>query len=215
MGGVLIDWNPRYLFRQFFHDDPVATDRFLTEIGFSAWNLEMDRGHPLAQSITELSRQFPQYTRLIKAYDECWEETIGGPIQPTVDILYLLKQRGYALYGLSNWSPDTFRRVRHKYAFFDCFEIIVLSGEAKLIKPDPRLFRIFLERIGRRAEECLLIDDAEANIVAAKVLGFQTIHFESADQLREELCRRGLLTQNDDVTPTAGAARPSAFSHDV
>jgi len=192
-GGVLLDWNPRYLYRRFFDGDPTATERFLTEIGFYAWNDQQDKGRPLDLGTAELSRQFPHYADLIKAYYDRWEESLAGPIQPTVDILYSLKQVGHCLYALSNWSAETFRRVRHKYAFLDWFEAIVLSGEVKLIKPDPQIFLVFLERIGRMAEECLLIDDSAANVAAARQLGFDTIRFESPGQLRQELCQRGLL----------------------
>ena len=193
-GGVLLDWNPRHLYRKLFHDDVIAMERFITEIGFAEWNAQQDKGRSMAQGVIELSRQFPQYASLIKAYDERWEESVAGPIQPTVDILHLLKQRGYPLYALSNWSAETFQRVRNKYSFFDWFEAIVLSGEVKLIKPDPLIFLVFLERTRQTAEACLLIDDSEANIAAARQMGFQAIRFESAGQLREELIQRGLLT---------------------
>jgi 2-haloacid dehalogenase len=195
-GGVLIEWNPHLLYGRYFNDDPIAIDRFLEEIGFVEWNLQQDKGHPFAQAVSELSRQFPQFAHLIRAYDERWEESIAGPIQPSVDILHALKQSGYSLYALSNWSAETFKRIRHKYDFLDWFEDILVSGEVKLVKPDPRIFLAFLERTARRAEECLLIDDSQANVTAASKLGFQTIRFESPPQLREELLQRGLLTRN-------------------
>jgi 2-haloacid dehalogenase len=192
-GGVLIDWNPRYLYRQYFDTDE-AVEEFLTEIGFAEWNLQQDKGRPFALAITELSRQFPQHARLIRAYDERWEESLGGPIQPVVEIAWSLKQAGHPLYGLSNWSAETFQRTRHKYAFFDWFELIVISWEAQLVKPDPRLFALFLTRACRTAQDCLFIDDSDDNIAAARRLGFQTIRFECAEQLERELSHRGLLT---------------------
>jgi len=192
-GGVVLDWNPHYLYRKFFNDDVSAIERFLTEIGFEEWNLKLDEGRPFSEGVAELSAQFPQYADLIRAYDERWEESIGGVIQPTLDMIYALKRSGYALYGLSNWSAETFCRVRPRYKFLDLFETIVLSGEVKLNKPDPRIFAVFLERVGRKAEECLFIDDSEENIIVARQLGFGTIHFESAEQLKKELCQRNLL----------------------
>jgi 2-haloacid dehalogenase len=99
-GGVLMDWNAHYLYDKLL-DDPASTERFFDEIDFHNWNLEMDRGRPFAESVEELSRQFPQYAGLIKAFDERWEETLGGPIQATVEILQALKEHNYALYGLS------------------------------------------------------------------------------------------------------------------
>jgi 2-haloacid dehalogenase len=197
-GGVLLDWNPHYLYRKLFADDPAAVDRFLAEIGFAEWNLEQDRGRPFSVAVAELAARFPHYAELVKAYDERWEESVSGSIQPTVDILYALKQAGYKLYGLSNWSAETFRRIRHKHTFMDWFDGIVISGEVKLIKPDPRIYGVLLERIGRRAEECLFIDDAEANIAVADQLGFKTIRFESPEKLANELKSRGLLKENED-----------------
>jgi 2-haloacid dehalogenase len=195
-GGVLLDWNPRYLYRKLFDDDHEAVERFLEEIGFSEWNLKQDEGRPFAAAVAELSGQFPQHADLIKAFDERWEESMGGEIQPTVEILYALKRAGHALYGLSNWSSETFRRIRHKYAFLELFDAIVLSGEVKVAKPDPRIYSVLLDKINRPAEECLFIDDSEANVAAARRLGFRTIRFESAEQLGSELRRLGLLGKN-------------------
>jgi len=159
-GGVLIDWNPRYLYRKLFRGNDTAMESFLD---------------------------------LIQAYDERWEESIAGPLQGTVDLLLPLQQAGLELHGLSNWSSEKFAAVRTKYAFFQLFATILLSGDVKLIKPDPRIFEALLERIGRSAGECLFIDDSEENISTARSLGFETIRFESPDQLRRELQHRGLL----------------------
>jgi 2-haloacid dehalogenase len=192
-GGVLVDWNPRYLYEKFFDGDERGMQRFLDEIGFAEWNLQQDKGRPFAEAVAELSGRFPQYAELIRAYDLRWEESISGPIQPTVEILGELKQAGYPLYGLSNWSEEKFRLVRPKYEFFDWFEAILVSGEVRLVKPDEPIFNLMLERIGRRAEECLLVDDSAANIQAAARLGFRTIHFQSPEQLRRELQGMGYL----------------------
>jgi 2-haloacid dehalogenase len=198
-GGVLLDWNPRYLYRKLFDDNPDGVERFLAEIGFVEWNALQDEGRPFSEAVAELSEKFPHYGDLIRAYDERWEESIIGPIQSTVDILRELKGAGYPLYGLSNWSAETFQRVRHKYAFMDWFDDIVISGEVKLIKPDPRIYNLLLERIGRRAEECLFIDDSEANTAAADQLGFMTIRFESPRQLGDELSQWGLLKRHGKI----------------
>jgi len=192
-GGVLLDWNPHYLYDRMFADDPTGLDRFLSEVGFSDWNAQQDKGRPFALAVAELSARFPHHAHLIRAYDERWEEFIAGPIQPTVDILQSLKQAGYPLYALSNWSAETFARIRHKYDFLNWFDTILLSGEVKLIKPDPQIFQLFLARVNRKAKDCLFIDDSPANIVAANALGFQTILFESPRQLERELKGRGLL----------------------
>ncbi len=191
-GKVLIDWNPHYLYRKLFHGDDAAIERFLAEIGFDAWNVKQDEGRPFDEAVAELCGQFPQYCELIQAYHDRYEETILGPIGGTVEILKELKDQGYPLYALSNWSVEKFALVRPCYPFFEWFETIILSGEVKLAKPDPRIFRLLLEKINRRAEECLLIDDALANIAVAEKMGFRTIWFQSPEQLREGLRGRGI-----------------------
>ena len=192
-GGVLIDWNPRYLYRKLFPGGEAAMERFLAEIGFTEWNRQQDAGRAFALAVAELVKQFPAYAELIQAYDERWEESIGGPIQGTVELLLPLKQAGFELHGLSNWSSEKFASVRAKYPFFGLFQTILLSGDVKLIKPDPQIFRVLLDRIARPAGECLFIDDSEENITAAAALGFETIRFESSEQLRKELERRGMV----------------------
>ncbi|HUI90485.1 MAG TPA: HAD family phosphatase [Anaerolineales bacterium] len=192
IGGVLLQWDPHRLYERYF-DRPQQIDRFLAEIDFAAWNTEQDRGRPFAEGVAELSSQFPHYAHLIRAYGEHWEESIVGPITGGVEILRELKRAGYPLYALSNWSAETYPRVRHKYDFLDLFEKIILSGEVKLVKPDPAIFNLTLKRIHHAAAECLLIDDSEANINGARTLGFVTIHFKSPDQLRTELREKHLL----------------------
>lgn len=195
-GGVLIGWDPFLLYGPYFNNDRAAMQRFLDEIGFAEWNALQDAGRPFAEGEAELTARFPQHAALIRAYRERFEETIAGPIQGSVEILRALKQQGRTLYGLSNWAAETFQRIQPNYPFLELLETIVLSGEVGLIKPDPRIFQLLLERTGRRAGDCLLIDDAPANIAAAAALGFQTIRFESPEQLRQELVQRGLLSSN-------------------
>lgn len=192
-GGVLMDWNPRYLYSRYFDGDPRAMEDFLAEIHFAEWNTEQDKGRPFAEGVALLTEQFPQYAALIRAFDEHWEETVGGAILPVVDMAQRLKAAGYHLHGLSNWSEEKFRQVRQKFAFFNLFDSILVSGEVKLAKPDPRIYQVFLQRIGQPAADCLFIDDSAANIAAARQLGFGTILFESEDQLEQELAVRGLL----------------------
>ena len=191
-GNVLVDWDPRYLYRQFFSDDQ-AIEHFLREIGFHEWNLAQDRGRPFAEAVSELCREYPHYCHLIRAYDSRWEETISGPIWPTVEILRQLKANDYELYGLSNWSLEKFSLVRPKYEFFSWFKAMVISGEVGLAKPDWQIFHLLLEKIGRPASECILIDDSPSNIAAAQQLGFITIQFRSADWLRKDLLQYGIL----------------------
>jgi 2-haloacid dehalogenase len=203
-GGVLLRWDPRHVYRKRF-SSAEAMEAFLVEIGFAAWNLEQDRGRPFAVGVAELSGRFPQYTDLIRAYHEHWEESIAGPIPGTVALLAALKRAGYPLYGLSNWSAETFARIRPRYAFFDWFDAIVISGEVGLVKPDPAIFALLLTRIGRAAADCLFIDDGADNIAAARRLRFQTIRYETSERLEVELRRRGVLTGGTADATAAGA----------
>jgi 2-haloacid dehalogenase len=185
-GNVLVDWDPRYLYRKLLDGDQ-AIEKFLGEVDFFAWNLQHDAGRPFDESIADMCIRFPQYCDLIRAYDLRYEESISGPIWPTVEILRNLKDAGFPLYGLSNWPADKYDLVRPKYEFFSWFDDIVVSGKVRIAKPDPRIFELLLGRIGRPAQECLFIDDSPKNIAAAQRLGFQTILFRSAGQLKQEL----------------------------
>lgn len=189
-GGVLLDWDPFYLYSKMLGGDRRAMERFLSDVDFFTWNVEQDRGRSFAEGVAELSARFPHYRELIRAYDERFLETLGGPIQPVVEILSALKAAGYPIYGLSNWPAEKFNLVRPLYPFFELFDGMVISGEVGLVKPDPAIFELLLERIGRPAGECLFIDDNQANVLAAARLGFQTIQFASPEQLRAELTGR-------------------------
>ena len=188
-----MDWNPRYLYQKLFNGNSAAMERFLHEIGFHDWNTEQDKGRPFVEGIAELCKRFPKYANLINVYYERWEESVAGPIVETVEILRLLKHKGYSLYGLSNWSAETFHLVRSRYDFLNWFKAIVISGEVKLVKPDPRIFEVLLQRISNPAEKCLFIDDSEINISVAREMGFNTIHYRSPEQLERELSKRNLL----------------------
>ncbi len=188
-GNVLIEWDPRHLYRKLLSDEQ-AVEKFLKEISFFEWNKAHDAGRPFDESVSDLCQQYPHYCDLIRAYDVRYEESIAGAIEPVVQILKALKEQGYPLYGLSNWPAGKFDLVRPKYPFFSWFDDIVISGEVRLAKPDPLIYAILLERVGRPAEECIFIDDSAVNIQTAQTLGFQTIHFYSPHQLIEELERR-------------------------
>ena len=193
-GGVLLEWDPRNLYQHFFPGQPQAMDDFLAEINFYEWNAHQDKGRTFAEGIAELSAQFPQHVNLIQAYYDNWEDSITGAIQGTVEILRALKIKGYPLFGLSNWSAETYPRARRKYPFFDLFDDIILSGEVKLNKPDPAIFNLLLNKIGYSAPECILIDDSQPNADAAKALGFHTVLFKSPQQLGQELKKYHLLS---------------------
>jgi 2-haloacid dehalogenase len=192
-GGVLLHWDPRQLYRPFFSNDLEAVERFLEEVDFHGWNYHQDRGRSFKDAVAELSSQFPHYTDLIQAYPDHYIESIVDAYWDTVQTLKQLKQKGYPLYGLSNWSAELFPLAREKYEFFELFDDIVLSGAVGYNKPEPEIFHIFLERTGRRAEECLFIDDSLPNIEQARRMSFATVHFESPAQLTEELHNLKLL----------------------
>lgn len=192
-GNVLIEWDPRLIYRRFFHAEEESMERFLQEVRFMEWNALQDKGRSFKEGVADLSSQFPHYSHLIQAYHDNWKESIGDPLAGSVDLMKRLKRAGYPLYGLSNWSAETFPHMRHRYDFFNLFDDMVISGEVGSIKPEPIIFEILLEKIGRPANECLFIDDSLANIRQANQMGFATIHFISPDQLEEELKNLGLL----------------------
>jgi 2-haloacid dehalogenase len=196
LGGVLLDWNPRYLYRSLFKGDEPAMERFLSEVCSPEWNSRQDAGRPLAEATAELLARHPQQGELIEAYYGRWEEMLAGPIEGTVAVLEELHGQNHYLCALSNWSAETFPIAHKRYDFLGRFQTIVLSGEERLIKPDPAIFQVLLRRIGRRAEECLFIDDVPANARAARQLGFEAIVFTTPQDLRLQLDRRGLLFQD-------------------
>jgi 2-haloacid dehalogenase len=193
LGGVLIDWNPRHLYRKMFDGDEEAMERFLSEICTSEWNARQDEGRPFAEATEELITRHPEQAEFIRAFFDRWPEMIGGAIKETVEILDELKRAGYKLYALSNWSAETFPHARKRFGFLDWFDFTVISGEIGLVKPSREVFDFLLEKTGRRAEELIFIDDSTRNVIAARSLGFDAIHFCSSRQLRDELISREIL----------------------
>lgn len=194
LGGVLIDWDPRYLYRSLFADE-AAMERFLAEICSPEWNLSLDRGRSFAEAVAELSGRHPHERARIHAYHERWIEMIAGPIPETVAVLEELHAREVPLWALTNWSAETFRLVRHDpaYGFLNRFQQIFVSGELRMVKPDPAIYRHVLTEIGAPAQSCLFIDDSPKNVAAALALGLHGHHFAEASALRTELARAGLL----------------------
>ena len=192
-GGVLVDWNPRYLYRRLFPDDPAGMERFLAEVCTPEWNQRQDAGRPWAEAVAELIARYPEQADLIRAYRERWQETLSGPIDGSVAILGEVRAAGHRILGLTNWSHETFPLARTIFPFFDWFEGIVVSGEEKLIKPDPRLYVRLLERYRVDPARAVFIDDSLKNVEAAVALGIHGIHFRSPSALRDELTALGVL----------------------
>jgi 2-haloacid dehalogenase len=201
LGGVLIDWNPRYLYRQLFDGDDEAMEAFLSEITTQEWNARQDGGRTWAEAVAELVERHPEQRDLIAAYRERWEEMLAGPIEGTVDVLRELREAGVPVYALTNWSAETFPIARQRFEFLGWFEGVVVSGEIRLVKPDPQIFHHLLERFGLDATTTLFIDDHEPNIRAAQELGMQAIRFHDPGQLRADLAEMGLLA----TRPTGSA----------
>jgi 2-haloacid dehalogenase len=192
LGGVLIDWNPRHLYRKLF-DDEAAMERFLEEVCHDAWNLEQDRGRSFADAIEEAALRHPDQRAMIEAYHSRWGEMLAGEIAGSVAILEELAEAGCELHALTNWSAETFPIARPQFAFLERFGTILVSGDERLVKPDARIFQLLLERIAHPAQRCVYIDDSLRNVAAAEALGFDAIHFTSAPALRAALTDRGLL----------------------
>lgn len=190
---MLIDWDPRHLYRKLFDGDDAAMERFLAEICTMDWNLEQDRGRPWAEAVATLASRHPAQADLIAAYAERWPEMLGGAIEGTVEILRALHAGGTPLYALTNWSAETFPHGRARFPFLDLFEDIVVSGAHRLIKPDPAIYRLLMQRNGLVPEDLVFIDDNAKNAEAASALGIHAIRFESPAQLRRALTTLGLL----------------------
>jgi len=190
-GGVLVDWNPRYLYRDYFQSESEM-EKFLHSVCTDEWNVEQDRGRSLAEGTRLLQDKFPEFHSLIQLYYDKWEVMLHGDIPETVSLLHKLKEK-YNIFGLTNWSVETITIAYERFPFFKEFNGIVVSGEEKMIKPDKRLYHLLLDRYNLKAENTIFIDDNIKNIKAAKEIGLIAIHFESSGQLETELQSIGAL----------------------
>ncbi len=193
LGAVLIDWNPRYLYRPLFGGDEAAMERFLAEIVPPEWNHQIDAGKPFSDAVAERIRDHPQHAELIALWQNGWTKMLRDPIAESVAILGELRQRGHRLYALTNWSAETFPLARARFGFLDWFEDIVVSGEVKLAKPDPRIFELTIERCRLDPARTVFIDDSPCNVEAGNNAGLHTLQFTGARQLRTDLLRLGLI----------------------
>src|SRR5215472_5348936 len=186
LGGVLIDWNPRYLYRRLFRGDEAAVDHFLSTICTQSWNERQDAGRTFAEGCAVLKQAHPQLSHLIDAWFSGYEEMLGGAIAGSVEILSELRARQVRLFALSNWSVETFPFAVQRFEFLRWFQGTLLSGEARLVKPDPRFFHLLFERYAINPAEAVFVDDHARNVEAAQQLGMRAIHFKGAAALREE-----------------------------
>lgn len=187
LGGVLIDWNPEYVFRQVI---PEADRRqyFFDHICTHEWNVEQDAGRSLAEATQLLVDQYPDWAPEIRAYYDRWEEMLGGPIPDTVELLREIRDRGeHRLLALTNWSAETFPVALARYDFLQWFEGIVVSGDEKTRKPFPDIYQTLLSRYSVEPAQAVFIDDGLKNVQGAEQVGIRGIHFQNADALRQTL----------------------------
>ena len=201
LGGVLIDWDPRYLYRKIFTDEEEM-EEFLATITTTEWHIEQDRGRTMEEATALLISHHSERKKEIEAYYGRWDEMFGGPIEGTVDILRELRERGFPLYALTNWSAETFPFARENYRFLGWFDEIVVSGEEGMVKPDEDLYAVLIRRTGLDPATTVFVDDSLPNVAAARDLGFTAVAFQNPGQLREDLSRLKLLSEGPERTAT-------------
>jgi 2-haloacid dehalogenase len=192
LGGVVIDWNPMYLYRKVFAGDEAKAADFLARICPYDWNVKQDAGRSLAVATVEQVALFPEWETEIRAYYGRWIEMIGGLVLGTSDIIRELKALGIRVFALSNWSRETFSRIIHTCDALALFEDIVLSADYGCIKPEERIYRIALERFGMPVEALLFVDDSLPNVRGAEAVGLRSLTFTTAEQLRRDLAALGI-----------------------
>jgi len=192
LGGVLIDWNPRYVYRKIFKTEEEV-DWFLQNVTTSEWNENQDAGYPLHKATEELIAKHPKWEPEIKAYYGRWLEMLGEDIHETVEILRELKDTGkYKLYALTNWSAETFPHALKRFEFFKVFDGVVVSGQEKMRKPSAEFYKILIDRYHLDPVSTIFIDDSLRNVKGAEAVGITGIHFHNPTQLRNELRRKGI-----------------------
>ena len=185
-GGVLLDWNPHYLYDPYFGSTDKA-EWFLGNICTYEWNAQHDGGCPVAEGTAELVAQHPEWKKEIEMYYGDFMKMMGGQIDGMEAFVKQLKDKGFRIFGLSNWSEETFAMVRHVYPVLNLMDDMVISGIEKVMKPDRRIFELALERFGIKAEETIFIDDNTNNVAAANAVGIHGLLFESRGKLQEDL----------------------------
>ncbi len=192
IGNVLLRWNPRNLFRKVFTDD-AAMEAFLASACAMDWIVETDRARSFQPALDARLALYPHYERELRLFDERWAETLDGAIHENVALLERLRAQGDKLYAITNFCDEKFDVARGLHPFLDWFDGIIISGREGLVKPDPRIFELFLERYGLAAHDVLFIDDSARNVAAARALGMETIHFADGVDLEKDLLGHGIL----------------------
>lgn len=200
LGGVLIDWNPRHLYRKLFQHESEMED-FLANICTTHWNLQQDAGRSFREACTALKLEHPDQADMINAWFARFDEMMAGPIAGSVDILAELREREVPIYALSNWSAETFPLAQRRFEFLQWFRAILLSSEVRLLKPDPRIFKYFCDNFALKPEQIIYIDDLEHNVDAARTIGMHAIRFSDPASLRQELVQLGFLAPGARIEP--------------
>jgi 2-haloacid dehalogenase len=190
VGNVLLDWDMRHLYRKLFADE-ARMEWFLAEVCTPAWNLGFDGGRLFADGVAELTAKHPDLAAEIRAFDARWLETVRAPIEGSVALLQRLRAAGQPTYAITNFSAEKFEDACRTWPFLTGFDGVVVSGRERLLKPDPAIFHLLLDRYGLAAEDCLFIDDVPANVAAAEGVGMHGHRFESPEGLAKVLAGHG------------------------
>jgi 2-haloacid dehalogenase len=202
-GNVFIEWNPRRIFQKIVAAGVL--ENVMQNVWNEEWNNNLDRGVPFIENERNLKEKYPQHSRYITAFHARWHESLGEVNKETVALLARLQRAGYATYGLSNWSAETFPVTRNAHPFFNTFNGIVISGEEKVCKPAPEIYEILLDRYRLLPGQCVFIDDRQENLDTASRLGVATILFTNAKQVEDDLKRMGIFKK---TTACSGLASP-------
>lgn len=186
IGNVLIEWDPRFLYRKIFADE-AEMEWFLSHVCTPAWNLEQDRGRSMADAVALLVARYPTHAAAIRAFDERWTETVSGPIPGSVALLERVRAAGVPDYAITNFSHEKFAVAKARFPFLAGFRGTIVSGEERLLKPEPAIYRLLLDRYGLAAADCVFIDDSPANVHGARAIGMHAVHFTGPDQLEADL----------------------------
>jgi len=191
VGNVLLRWDPRNLYRRIF-DDEAQMEWFLSTVCTSEWNIEQDRGRDWDEAVALLVKDHPDHETPIRAFHERWHETVSGVIEENVELLGRLQRAGVPTYCITNFSGAKFVEAKHRYPFLGSFRGTIVSGDERLLKPDPKIYNLLLDRYGLRAQDCIFIDDSKANVEGARSVGMHAIHFVEPMDLAAELRRHGI-----------------------
>ena len=185
-GNVLVQWHPELIYKEHFGDEAKAW-WFLRHVADNEWRGRIDAGESSDACIRELKAKYPEYVDAVELYRSRWKEMLTDEVPGMRELLLELKSKNYEIYGLTNWSMETFPEARERFGILQMIDRYVVSAEEHLIKPDPRLFQILLDRYQLKAEDCIFVDDNPDNVAAACRMGMHGIHFIGADDLRQKL----------------------------